>query len=472
MLPRIFLFMFLWLPSGTSFSGELPSVSHYSLRIHLFPKEERLEALAMLTCVNTTSTAQTEIPFLLYRLLDVQSVRNEQGVPLQFTQRVTTLADEPTWQVNSAKIILAQPLPIGSSVNIIINYSGSIYGYPEVMAYTRDKISEAYSLIRPDVIAYPIIGRPAYQSFRQSYQSLFSYQARVTAPSGYTVACGGLLKESRIVGDSVTFVYESKAPTWRIDIAAAKFEILKDEPHKLFVYTLPEDRQGAASVMIAMKRAIDFYSRAFGEVKNYQGYTAIEIPEGWGSQAGNYYILQAGAAFKDTQKVGEVYHEVAHTWNAKAKPEVQRCRWFDEAFASYFEDLCVREFDGEQEFLTAIDRSREIFIQRVNRSRKNFDTPIADYWKEELGGNSYSKGEWSLYILQELVGEKKFQEIIRAFLSEYGAKLADFKDFQTVAEKVSHRQLKKYFDEWIYGTESSRLLTEKVPIAEIIKRYQ
>lgn len=472
MLSRIFLFILVCLPGGMSFSGELPSVTHYSLRIQLFPKEERLEAQAVLTCANTTSMPQTEIPFLLYRLLDVQSVKDKHGVPLQFTQRVTTLEDEPTWQVNSAKVILAQALPVGSSVSITINYRGSIYGYPELMAYTRDKIGEEYSLIRPDVIAYPMIGRPAYKSLRQSYQAFFTYQAHVKVPSGYTVACGGLLKETSNVGDSVTFVYESKAPTWRMDIAAAKFEVLKDEAHKLYVYILPEDRQGASSVLRAMKRAIDFYSRSFGQVKNYQGYTAIEIPDGWGSQAGNYYILQAGAAFKDTQKVAEVYHEVAHTWNAKAKPELQRCRWFDEAFASYFEDLCVREFEGEQMFLTAIDRSREIFIQRVNRSKKNFDTPIADYGKEELGGNSYSKGEWSLYVLQELVGKEKFQEIIRAFLSEYGAKPADFKDFQTVAERISRKDLKKYFDEWFYGVESSRLLTEKVSVAEIVKRYE
>jgi hypothetical protein len=69
------------------------------------------------------------------------------------------------------------------------------------------------------------------------------------------------------------------------------------------------------------------------------------------------------------------------------------------------------------------------------------------------------------------IGEEQFRQIIRTFLSEFKDKPADFKDFQQVAERVSRRDLGKYFNEWIYGAESSQLLLDKVPITEIIKRY-
>lgn len=472
MLLRSLFLLVLCSPLGIVFSSELPLVTHYSLNVHLFPKQERLEAQALLTCMNTTSTPQTEIPFLLYRLLDVQSVTDEHGTPLRFTQKVTKMENADTWQVNACSVSLPQPLQPGSSAQLSVHYSGSIYGYPEVMAYTRDKISEKYSLVRPDVFAYPMIARASYQSVRQAYKAIFTYNAKITVPSEYTAVDGGILKETKAVGDSVIFMYESKAPTWRIDIAAAKFEILKDEARKLFVYALPEDRQGASSVLRAMERAINFYSRFFGKVGKYQGYTAIEIPEGWGSQAGDYYILQAGAAFKDTANISEVYHEIAHTWNVRGKPPVDRCRWFDEAFASYFESLALKEFDGEKAFLADMERSRDSFSQWANYNKKNADTPIAEYWKEELGRNSYTKGAWSLYVLHELVGTEKFKAIIRSLLAEYETKPADFKDFQVVAERVTKRSLKKYFDEWIYGTESSRLLMDKVSIAEIVQRYK
>ena len=78
---------------------------------------------------------------------------------------------------------------------------------------------------------------------------------------------------------------------------------------------------------------------------------------------------------------------------------------------------------------------------------------------------------WSLYVLHQLVGEERFRQIIRTFFSEFRDKPADFKDFQQVVERVSHKDLGKYFDEWISGAESSRLLVEKVPIEEIVCRY-
>jgi aminopeptidase N len=197
----------------------------------------------------------------------------------------------------------------------------------------------------------------------------------------------------------------------------------------------------------------------------------IEIPDGWGSQASDYYFLQTAAAFKDPKRTLEVYHEIAHSWNAKAKPELQRTRWFDEAFAMYFQALALREFEGEQSYRAEMDRDRDSFIKRVERDKKNFDTPIAEFAKYDLGGNSYNKGAWSLYVLHQLVGEDQFRRIIRTFVSEFKDRPADFKDFQQVAEGVSRRDLDKYFNEWIYGAASSQLMLDKIPVTEIVKRY-
>jgi hypothetical protein len=41
------------------------------------------------------------------------------------------------------------------------------------------------------------------------------------------------------------------------------------------------------------------------------------------------------------------------------------------------------------------------------RKSRNATTPIAEYEKEELGENSYTKGAWSLYVLNQIVGDEK-----------------------------------------------------------------
>ncbi len=464
----VLLLCAFWTKVGVSL--ELPSVTHYSLRLHLFPSEQRFEAEARMTIANNTKQPISEIPFLLYRLLDAQAVADESGSAIRFSQTIQKFKEVPTWQANLIRIELPKPLLASKSITVVMKYGGSVYGYPEVLPYVQDRIDEQYSLIRPDALAYPMLSLPSFPILLASYQSKFTFDIHATVPSGYVVVCGGRLIDSTSNDDSVTFKFESKGPVSRMFIAAAKFKVLSDNKEYLSVYYLPEDEQGAAYVLQEMKRVIKLYSSLFGQVRSYKGYTTIEIPEGWGSQADEYSILQAASAFK-AGKISEVYHEIAHTWNVKAKPEVQRCRWFDEAFAMYFEALAIREFKGDSAFQKHMEGLRERWIQRATKDRKNFDTPIAEYGKQELGQNSYTKGAWSLYVLHQLVGEEKFRQIIRTLLAEFTDKPADFKDFQDVAEKVSRKNLTKFFDEWIYGSRSSQLLVNKEPINAITNRY-
>ena len=82
-----------------------PAVTHYSLQLQLFPKEHRLEAEATLSVKNTTGKKEAEIPFLLYRLLQVQAVADEHG-PLKFSEQVVTDADTSNLQVNYVRVHL------------------------------------------------------------------------------------------------------------------------------------------------------------------------------------------------------------------------------------------------------------------------------------------------------------------------------------------------------------------------------
>jgi aminopeptidase N len=247
-----------------------------------------------------------------------------------------------------------------------------------------------------------------------------------------------------------------------MDIAMAKFLLSEDKKNRLVVYCLGGDEPGAEIVLKAMERSLDFFSESFGSLSHYEGFTVIEVPDGWGSQASDYYILQTAAAFKDPAKLSEVYHEIAHMWNVRARAPQDRSRWFDEAFASYFEGLAIRAFEGDDAFQAYMDRRRDRFIKSATEDRKNYETPIAEYWK----------GAWSLYILHQLIGDEAFKRTIKTLRSEFSDRAAGFEDFVKIAESVSGKNLKNYFDDWIFGAESSRFLVEKVSVKDILKRYE
>jgi len=464
------LLMCLFAAFQTGFAG-LPSITHYGLHVQFLLSEQRIRTVAAISIRNDTRASSASISLLLYRLLAVEQVKDHSGGPLGFAQRVIPLSDAPSLQAREVTVFLPSPLAPGDSMSMTVTYSGFMFGYPEVMAYVNDRIDEAYSLLRPDALAFPIIADTTFASVLASYDTRFTYDVVATVPRGYTAACGGAFLRRRDLSDSTTFEFRSQTPTWRMDLAVARFSVLRDTAGTLMVYYLPEDSTGAANVLHASRNVVALYSGMFGSPVHSRGYTIIEIPEGWGSQAGDFYFLQTAASFRDSSRIGEVYHEIGHSWNAKSTGDVQRCRYFDEAFASFFEPLALRSFKGEGAFRERMESIRDAFAGKAVQDPEVYGTPIADYGKKELGRHSYTKGAWSLYVLYSLVGEKTFDLIIRALLREFGGRAIDFSEFQMLCERVSKRPLAAYFREWIYGTESSRLMVEKIPMTEITARY-
>jgi aminopeptidase N len=151
---------------------------------------------------------------------------------------------------------------------------------------------------------------------------------------------------------------------------------------------------------------------------------------------------------------------------------VRRTRWFDEAFACYFEAIALREFAAQKAFEDRMADYRERFRSEAKRNSRNATTPIAEYGKEELGDDSYTKGPWSLYVPNQIGGDEAFNRIIQTAMAEFSERPAGFSDFQAVAESVAKRDLSRFFQEWIFGAESSALLVSDASIQEIVERYR
>ena len=76
------------------------------------------------------------------------------------------------------------------------------------------------------------------------------------------------------------------------------------------------------------------------------------------------------------------------------------------------------------------------------------------------------------YVLNQIVGDERFNQIIRTSIADFFERPASFSDFQGVAESVSKRDLSRFFKEWIFGAESSDLLVGDASIQEIVERYR
>jgi len=349
---------------------------------------------------------------------------------IEFSQKIVELTDFKEYEVNF--IVLDKPIK-----NIEVKYSGILESYENIFPYLKDRIDEEYTLLRTDTYFYPIFAEPTFRDIVNTIsKSNFDAEIIVSGiPSGYSVAFGGEIR-----GNNLRI-----SNTWRLDIAIAKFSLVSHKNFRIFV--LKRNEKYARKTLKLIWDAFKFCCKMFGE-KSVR-YTVIEIPDGYGGQAGIGYSLVESKWFKSSIPYG-IYHELAHFWNPKAEGEVQRTRFFDEAFANYITALIVKELYGEEEFKNVLEKFRKTFWQLVEKYPKGKDIPLVEYGKYELGIFSYTKGALILYELHKLLGEK-FYDLIRESCRRFGNKPIDFKSFEVLAEEISGKSLNKFFNEKIYG---------------------
>jgi aminopeptidase N len=85
---------------------------------------------------------------------------------------------------------------------------------------------------------------------------------------------------------------------------------------------------------------------------------------------------------------------------------------------------------------------------------------------------SYTKGMLFFYLLYHVLGERDFMDTTGTFYQNYKHTGATTEQFLNHVKKRSNQNLDRLFQEWIYGTESSRLILEGVPVEYIIQRYR
>jgi len=143
-------------------------------------------------------------------------------------------------------------------------------------------------------------------------------------------------------------------------------------------------------------------------------------------------------------------HEIAHQWFGNTATEKNFSHlWLSEGFATYLTDMYIEQKYGIDSFQKRLQNERETVIDFV----KNFDQPVVDTvtsLMDLLNPNSYQKGAWVLHMLRKEVGDSTFKKIIRTYYNTYKFKNADTRDFQKIAESVSGKDLKWFFDQWLY----------------------
>ena len=445
------------------------SPTHYDVGYEVDYDTEVLRGTARIMLQNPSAESVREASLLLYRLLRVKTVRDDQGKDLAFSQAVVAFEDFGQLQVNQILVTLPEPLAPGAQTAIEVRFEGHLLGYAETgMRYIQDRIDPAFTILRDDARAYPMPGYPSSRINRSAAVPEFSYSARITVPTGLTVANGGRLEGTDTVGKAVTYRYASLKPSWRMDFMIAKYTEVSSG--SIRVFHLPGDGSGAAGVARAAAEALDLFTRWFGARRDPTPLTFIEIPDGWGSQADVTTIIQTAAAFKDPRRHREVYHEISHLWNVSPADRPSP-RW-DEGLASFLETLVTQEVTGKP----VVDARANQLVEWLRGelpTREGWRTvPLVDYGRARLTDLSYSVGAVYFDLLYRLAGRETFNKIIGGFAAAFGTRGGSTKDFVDLVRSTATMDLSEFNNDWIFTTAWTDRITQSANIQELEAYYR
>lgn len=329
-----------------------------------------------------------------------------------------------------------------------INYSGKPYhtGFDSFTFKEINGQKVIYSLSEPTFA-------PTWYPCKDILTDKFICNMNITVPAGIFAASNGLLTEVKKDSDgNDMYCWKSSYPiaSYLVSVAVAKYDHWNDYYFSLDstvkmpvdYYSFPAYTEKAKKDWKKTPEMIRYFSNIIGEypfVNEKYGMAMF----GWSSGAMEHqtltsmgYTLVTG----DGECEDIVAHELAHQWYGNAvTPESWKDIWLNEGFATYMEALW-----------TAYNKEKKL---KDVMSEKDFGVFLGTVYDPEgfiLNTTVYQKGAWCLHMLRGSLGDSVFFEIMRKYYDTYKYKNASTKDFKTVCEKISGKDLTDFFDQWIF----------------------
>lgn len=278
----------------------------------------------------------------------------------------------------------------------------------------------------------------------------------VTAPDHYQVVANGLKVEERVLADQrkLTHWHESSdLPTKVIVIGVANFAIDHSgtiDGVPVYSYVYPENKaQGFKDYALANK-VIPFYNEKIGKYP-YQKLANIQSKTIFGGMENASAIFYFENSVGDRDIESLIAHEIAHQWFGDAITETGwQHVWLSEGFATYMTDCYLEHSYGKDTLDQRMQQQRKkIFAFEKKRFSPVIDSAVNSNYMQILNANSYEKGAWVLHMLRNQIGEKAFWLGIRNYYKKYNGHNAGTDSLRLIMEKVSRKNLSKYFDQWL-----------------------
>lgn len=279
----------------------------------------------------------------------------------------------------------------------------------------------------------------------------------IIAPLHYGVVANGVKTEESLLDKKrkLTRYHEAAPiPVKVMVVGIARFAVqyagkVDDISVESWVY--PQNKEDGFHDYAVAVKVLDYFHRhiapyPFRKLANVQSKTKF----GGLENAGAIFYFENSVTGKG-ERESLIAHEEAHQWFGDSASEADWHHvWLSEGFATYFASLYLEFAYGHDRLVAEQMQDRDQVIKFYSRNQAPVvDTTITDINKV-LNTNTYQKAGWVLHMLRHELGDPIFWKGIQQYYNTYQYSNALTQDFQRIMEEVSGKDLKKFFDQWIY----------------------
>jgi len=288
---------------------------------------------------------------------------------------------------------------------------------------------------------------------------------RITAPHGWrSIGPGERVREA--AGDGAwTSEWRNTLPVSYLTVAAGLYRetVQTSDGVRIAAWTLGSSEARAARMCQAAATAVRGFGRAFANYP-YSSFTVVESRVFPPALEGYSFTLAGSGTLPDV-----VTHEVSHTWWGGLVPNTYTRSMWNEAFATYSEDLLDRlggpaksSDPGTGAWRAAATLPSGPPLRRVRDAMHPSHSAIG-----------YQKGGLVLAQLERLLGTEAMLRCLREFVSRHTrGEAADWRDFEDAVCAAAGSEWRGFFNAWLSGTEIPAFALRDTRVATVAGGYR
>ena len=452
-MKRLFLAVgiLLTLPLIDAFSNAAEPIRH-DLRIVLYPKEHRLTAEDTVT---VPAGLLPELHFLLHEGLKPWSPTPGVRVILE-TGRPEPLPLE-------AFRVKLQP---GQST-FVLEYGGSIhhplrpYGKEQARGFrqTPGMISEEGVYLAGTSSWYPRFD-----------ERLLTFTLEVDLPPGWDAVSQGERTLHIRKPDMTSVRWESPEPQEEIFIVASRFTEYVEPGGRIdaMVFLRKPEDELAGKYLDATLRYLAMYEKLIGPYP-YRKFALAENFWETGFGMPSFTLLGPKVIRFPFILYSSYPHEILHNWWGNGVfPDYMKGNWA-EGLTAYLSDHLMKEMRGN-----AVGYRQETLQKYVDYVSHERDFPLSQFRSRHSSSSEavgYGKSLMFFHMLRQKLGDEGFVQGLQDFYRKNRFRLASFDDLQDSFERVSKKEMKVDFQQWLTRPGAPKLNVSKARAKAVGEDY-